>query len=75
MWYPRSVETGLVPDWLIRLALRTGLELERRRRHRVAVEQRATARRTVIKKLKAARVGKEDPLSELLETHRPVPRS
>ena len=52
MWYMRSVETGLVPDWLIRLALRIGLELGRKRRHRAGLEERTAARRALIEELR-----------------------
>jgi cyclopropane-fatty-acyl-phospholipid synthase len=52
MWHMRLVETGWVPDWLIRLALRIGLESGRRRRRRMGPEERAAARRALIEKLK-----------------------
>lgn len=52
MWYMRLVETGWVPDWLIRLALRIGLELGRKRRHRMGLEERTAARRALIEKLR-----------------------
>lgn len=52
MWIMRLVETGWVPDWLIRLALRIGLELGRRRRHRERLEERTAARRALIEKLR-----------------------
>lgn len=52
MWIMRLVQTGWVPDWLIRLALRIGLELGRRRRHRERLEERTAARRALIEKLR-----------------------
>ncbi len=52
MWYLKPVYAGLVPDWLIRLALRASLRLNTRRRYRVPVEERSAVKRALIATLK-----------------------
>ena len=52
MWYMRLVETGWASNWLIRLALRIGLELGRKRRYQAGLEERTVARRALIEKLR-----------------------
>ena len=41
-----------MPDWLIRLAIQTGLRLKTRRRHQKGVEARNAAKRALIQKLR-----------------------
>jgi cyclopropane-fatty-acyl-phospholipid synthase len=52
MWYLRPVYAGLVPDCLIRLALRASLGLNTRRRYRTSIAERSQAKRALIAKLK-----------------------
>jgi len=42
------VQTNRVPDWLLRLAIRTGLKLNNRRRYRVGIEARHAEKRALI---------------------------
>jgi cyclopropane-fatty-acyl-phospholipid synthase len=52
MWYMRLVETGVVPDWLIRVGIRAMLALGLRRRHRASLDEREKDRRALIAKLR-----------------------
>jgi cyclopropane-fatty-acyl-phospholipid synthase len=52
MWYTRPIETGLVPDWLIRAGARIMLASGLRRRYRASVEEREAGRRALIAKLR-----------------------
>jgi cyclopropane-fatty-acyl-phospholipid synthase len=52
MWYMRLVETGVVPDWLIRVGVRIMLALGLRRRHQASLDERETDRRALIAKLR-----------------------
>jgi cyclopropane-fatty-acyl-phospholipid synthase len=52
MWYMRLAETGVVPDWLIRVGVRIILALGLRRRHRASLDERETDRRALIAKLR-----------------------
>ena len=52
LWYMRWVETGRVPDWLIRGVLRVGLRLGLRRRYRLSPETRSAQKRALIEKYK-----------------------
>jgi len=54
MWYMRLLETNVVPDWLIRLALRTSLTLGLKRRYRAGIEARNAGRRALLKKLRGS---------------------
>jgi cyclopropane-fatty-acyl-phospholipid synthase len=56
MWTMRLVETGVVPDWLIRAGVRIVLALGLRRRHRASLEERETDRRALIAKLRQSPV-------------------
>jgi len=49
MWYIDLVEKDLVPDWLLRFAIRTGLTLGHWRRERTSMEARANDRRTLLR--------------------------
>jgi cyclopropane-fatty-acyl-phospholipid synthase len=51
MWTIRVVETGWVPDWLIRLGLRFSLERTLKRRYRATLEERTAEKQAVIAKL------------------------
>lgn len=52
MWYMRLVETGRVPDWLIRGILRLALNHTKRRRNALSLETRSAEKRATIKKYK-----------------------
>ena len=52
LWYMRAVETGRVPDWLIRVALRVSLAQTLRRRYRVSLKDRAAEKQALIEKLR-----------------------
>jgi len=49
MWYIDLVEKDLVPDWLLRFAIRTGLTLGHWRRERTSMEARANDRRALLR--------------------------
>ena len=48
MWTMRLVETNRVPDWLIRLGIRTILAFGLKRRYRAGIEERNTDKRALI---------------------------
>jgi cyclopropane-fatty-acyl-phospholipid synthase len=52
MWLMRLVETNLLPDWLVRLAIRTSLTISTRRRYRPDLETRDATRRALIEKFR-----------------------
>lgn len=52
MWVLKPVYSGLVPDWLIRLAVHSSLSVSTRRRYRAPVEERNAGKRALIAKLK-----------------------
>jgi cyclopropane-fatty-acyl-phospholipid synthase len=52
MWIMRLVETGVVPDWLVRVGVRIMLALGLRRRHRASPDEREKDRRALIAKLR-----------------------
>lgn len=52
MWYMRLVETGWVPDWLIRGVLRVALNWTLSRRYNLGLETRFTEKRALIEKYK-----------------------
>jgi len=52
MWYMRMVETGRVPDWLIRAVLRVSLTQTLRRRYRLSLEERTAEKRALLAKLR-----------------------
>ena len=56
MWYLKPVYSGLVPDWLLRLAIRASIRLNTRNRYSVPVEERNAAKRALIAKLKKSPV-------------------
>jgi cyclopropane-fatty-acyl-phospholipid synthase len=51
MWYIRLVEKDMVPDWLLRLAIRGGLSWGRWQRAHMTVQERDERRRTLLAKL------------------------
>jgi cyclopropane-fatty-acyl-phospholipid synthase len=52
MWTIRAVETGLVPDWLIAVALRYRLAQALKRRYRVSLAGRAAEKQALIAKFR-----------------------
>ena len=52
MWYMQLVETGRVPDWLIRGVLRLTLNWTLHRRYALSLETRSAEKRAMIKKYK-----------------------
>jgi cyclopropane-fatty-acyl-phospholipid synthase len=52
MWYMRLVETGRVPDWLIRGVLRVTLSWTVSRRYKLSLETRSAEKRALIEKYK-----------------------
>jgi cyclopropane-fatty-acyl-phospholipid synthase len=52
MWYMRAVETGRVPDWLIRVALRVRLAQTLRWRYQGSLEDRMAEKQALIEKLR-----------------------
>jgi len=54
MWYVRLVERGLLPDWLLRWAIRAGLAWGRWQRSRLSAEQRQEEKRALVQKLDAS---------------------
>ena len=52
MWYLEPVYRGLVPDWLLRLAIRASIRASTRRRYRLSVGERQASKRALIAKLK-----------------------
>lgn len=52
MWYMRLVETGCVPDWLIRGVLRVTLNWTVSRRYALSLETRSAEKRAMIEKYK-----------------------
>jgi cyclopropane-fatty-acyl-phospholipid synthase len=54
MWYMRMVETGWVPDWLIRLVLRLSLGQTLNQRYRVSPEEHTAEKRALIEKLRGS---------------------
>jgi cyclopropane-fatty-acyl-phospholipid synthase len=51
MWYMKLVETGRVPDWLIRLGIRATLESGLRRRYRTGLDEREAERQALLARL------------------------
>jgi cyclopropane-fatty-acyl-phospholipid synthase len=51
MWYMRLVEKNVLPDWLIRVAIRSGLAWGRWQRARMTVEERSERKRALLTKL------------------------
>jgi cyclopropane-fatty-acyl-phospholipid synthase len=51
MWYIRLVEKNVVPDWLLRMAIRGGLAWGRWQRARMSVEERSEHRRSLLARL------------------------
>jgi cyclopropane-fatty-acyl-phospholipid synthase len=51
-WYMRAVETNRVPDWLIRLVLRTTLTRSLRAKYRVSIEERLAQKQALLAKLR-----------------------
>jgi cyclopropane-fatty-acyl-phospholipid synthase len=52
VWYMRLVETGVVPDWLIRVGVRIMLASGLRQRYGASSEEREAERRALIEKLR-----------------------
>jgi cyclopropane-fatty-acyl-phospholipid synthase len=52
LWYMRLVETNRVPDWLIRVVVRSSLKRTLRRRYRASLAERTTEKRALIEKLR-----------------------
>ncbi len=59
MWYMKWVETNRVPDWLIRLGIRTSLEIGLRRRGRASQEEQETRRLALLAKLRQSPIAIE----------------
>jgi cyclopropane-fatty-acyl-phospholipid synthase len=51
MWYMKLVETNRLPDWLLRLGIRTALEIGVRRRRRASQEQQEAGRLALLARL------------------------
>ena len=51
VWTVRLAESGLLPDWLIRLVVRASLQQSMRRRYRAPLSEQETERRDLIAKL------------------------
>jgi cyclopropane-fatty-acyl-phospholipid synthase len=51
-WYLRAVETNRIPDWLIRLVLRSTLTRSLRAKYRVGVEERMAEKQALLAKLR-----------------------
>ena len=54
LWYMRLVETGKVPDWLIRWVLRVSFHLQIYRRNSRDLETRSTEKQALIEKFKGS---------------------
>jgi cyclopropane-fatty-acyl-phospholipid synthase len=52
LWYMRLAQTNRVPDWLIRLVVRSSLTRTLKRRYRASLEERTTEKRALIEKLR-----------------------
>ena len=52
LWYMRLVETNRVPDWLIRVVLRSSLKHTLRQRYRASHKVRAAEKQALIEKLR-----------------------
>jgi cyclopropane-fatty-acyl-phospholipid synthase len=52
LWYMRLVERNRVPDWLIRVILRSSLKRTLRQRYRASLEERAAEKQALIEKLR-----------------------
>ena len=52
MWYMRLVESGRVPDWLLRGVLRVTLNWSLSRRYSLGLETRAAEKRALVEKLR-----------------------
>jgi cyclopropane-fatty-acyl-phospholipid synthase len=52
MWYIKWIQTKRVPDWLIRLGIRLGLEIGLRRRYQASLEAQKAERLALIDKLR-----------------------
>jgi cyclopropane-fatty-acyl-phospholipid synthase len=52
LWYMRLAETNRVPDWLIRMVVRSSLTQRLKRRYRASLEERTTEKRVLIGKLR-----------------------
>jgi cyclopropane-fatty-acyl-phospholipid synthase len=52
LWYMRLAQTNRVPDWLIRVVVRSSLTRTLERRYRASLEERATGKRALIEKLR-----------------------
>ena len=52
LWYVRLAQTNRVPDWLIRLVVRSSLKRTLRQRYSASLEERATEKRALIEKLR-----------------------
>jgi len=50
MWYIKLVQTGLVPDWLIRGVLRISLRLSLRKKYAPDPEKRLAHKQALIEK-------------------------
>ncbi len=59
MWYMKWVETNRLPDWLIRLGIRTSLEIGLRRRLRTSREERKAARQALLARLRQSPIAIE----------------
>ena len=52
LWYMRLVETGKVPDWLVRWVLRLSFRLQIYKRNSQGLEERSLEKQALIKKFK-----------------------
>ncbi len=52
MWYMKLIETNLVPDWLLRAAIRTIIETSTRQRYRISREDREAERLALLDRLR-----------------------
>ncbi len=59
MWYMKWVETNRLSDWLIRLGIRTSLEIGLRRRLRTSREERKAARQALLARLRQSPIAIE----------------
>jgi cyclopropane-fatty-acyl-phospholipid synthase len=73
MWYLKPVYSGIVPDWLLRWTMRASICSSNRRRYRSSVDQRNTAKRALIEKLRQSPIAIQTDAPN--EQHYEVPTS
>ncbi len=59
MWYMRWVETNRVPDWLLRLGIRTSLEIGVRRKAQASQEAQEAERLALLARLRQSPIAIE----------------